>query len=53
MLTIGTNWLIFNNFMGMIFKNTLPQMILRVGTDIVGIFLIVLLNELFTKKRKN
>jgi hypothetical protein len=52
-LTIGTNWLIFNSFMGMIFKNTLPQMILRVGTDIVGIFLIVLLNELFTKKRKN
>jgi hypothetical protein len=37
--TIGVNWMIFNSFIGLIMKGTMPQMLLRSGLDVVVLFL--------------
>lgn len=38
-LTIGINWIIFNSFIGLIFKGVMIQMLVRSGIDIVVLFL--------------
>lgn len=38
-LIIGLNWIIFNSFMGLILKNTMPQMLLRSGLDVMVLFI--------------
>ena len=37
-VTIGLNWMIFNIFIGLIMKGTMPQMVIRSGLDIVMMF---------------
>ena len=49
-LTIGINWIIFNSFIGLIFKGVMIQMILRSGVDIGVLFLCsILINKYFIK----
>lgn len=38
-LTIGVNWIIFNSFIGLIFKGVIVQMLVRSGIDIGVLFL--------------
>ncbi|MCL1965060.1 MAG: hypothetical protein FWF69_08375 [Firmicutes bacterium] len=38
-LTIGLNWMIFNSFIGLIFKGVMPQMLLRAGIDTMSWFI--------------
>ncbi|MCL2764668.1 MAG: hypothetical protein FWD40_05245 [Treponema sp.] len=40
-LTIGINWIIFNSFIGLIFKGVMPQMLLRSTVDIVVLYFTV------------
>ena len=39
-LTIGLNWIIFNCFIGLIFKGVMPQMIIRSTIDIFVLYVI-------------
>jgi len=48
-LTIGLNWIIFNSFIGLIFKGVMPQMFIRSVIDIFIFYVIVMLLE----KQKN
>ena len=38
-LTIGVNWIIFNSFIGLIMKGTMPEMLLRSGLDVTALFI--------------
>ncbi len=38
-LTIGVNWIMFNSFIGLIFSDVMPQMLLRSGIDVAILFL--------------
>ena len=51
-LTIGLNWTIFNSFMGLIIKGIMPQMLLRSGLDVVGLFLILIVLQKYILNRK-
>ena len=50
-LTIGVNWIIFNSFIGLIFKGVMPQMILRSVIDIFVLYVIaIILERIYLKK---
>jgi hypothetical protein len=51
-LTIGLNWIIFNSFIGLIFKGVMPQMILRSIIDTFVLYVIVMILEIIKVKRK-
>ncbi len=38
LLTIGANWILFNSFIGMLFGDVMPQMLLRSGLDTSVLF---------------
>lgn len=38
-LVIGVNWIIFNCFIGLIFKDTMFEMLLRSGLDVAALFI--------------
>jgi hypothetical protein len=38
-LIIGINWIIFNSFIGLIFKGAMPQALLRGSLDVIGLFI--------------
>jgi hypothetical protein len=42
-ITIGMNWIIFNSFIGLIFKGLMPQMLLRSIIDTISLFITSLL----------
>lgn len=44
-LTLGINWIWFNSFMGLILKDTIGQMLLRSGIDVLALFIGVKLYE--------
>ena len=50
LLTIGLNWIIFNCFIGLIFRGLMPQMIFRSTIDIFVFYVIIMLLE---KTKKN
>ncbi len=37
LFSIGLNWMIYNSFIGMIFSDTMPQMLLRSGLDVLAL----------------
>lgn len=50
LIAIGLNWIIFNSFIGLIFKGLIWQMLLRSLWDILPFFAItILLNKLYKK----
>jgi hypothetical protein len=50
-LTIGVNWIIFNSFIGLIFKGVMPQMITRSVIDISVLYVIaIILERIYLKK---
>lgn len=50
-LTIGLNWIIFNSFIGLIFKGVIPQMIIRSIIDIFVVYVIAIILEMIQTKR--
>ena len=52
-LIIGLNWIIFNSFMGLILKNTMPQMLLRSGLDVLVLFIDSYIIGRFILKKDN
>lgn len=38
-LIIGFNWILFNSFIGLIMKGTMPGMLLRSGLDVIVLFI--------------
>lgn len=53
LLTIGLNWVIFNSFIGLIFKGLMWQMLLRSGLDIIPFFAITIFLNTLYKKSEN
>ena len=52
-LTLGINWIWFNSFMGLILKDTIGQMLLRSGIDVLALFIGVKLYEQVIVKKSN
>jgi len=38
-LVVGVNWIIFNSFIGLIFKDTMFEMLIRSGLDVLTLFI--------------
>ncbi len=52
-LIIGLNWIIFNSFMGLVLKDTMPQMLLRSGLDVLVLFIDSYIIGRFILKKDN
>lgn len=42
-VTVGINWILFNSFIGLIFKGAMQQMLLRTGIDIVVFYVTIII----------
>lgn len=43
LFSVGLNWMIYNSFIGMIFSDTMPQMLLRSGLDVLALAIVSML----------
>lgn len=50
-IIIGVNWIIFNTFIGLIFKDTMPEMLLKSGLDVITLYVTIILTSKFLMKK--